>query len=70
VEEFCLLASRPYVTLSEERLIEPRLQGSAGEPPSLGGSGLVSRAQALARAEDQEGAKDRVQTPVDREPEV
>jgi hypothetical protein len=59
-EEFVFLCHAPCVTLSEERLTEPRLQGSAEEPPSPGGSGCLSQAWALARAEGWEGAKDRV----------
>ena len=38
-EEFVFLCHAPYVTLSKERLTEPRPRGSAREPPSLGGSG-------------------------------
>jgi len=43
-EEFVFLRHAPCVTLSEEWLTTPRLWDNAREPPSLGGSGRLSRA--------------------------
>jgi hypothetical protein len=68
-EEFVFLRHAPCVNLSEERLTGLRLLGSAKEPTSLGGSGRLSLARALASVEGW-GAKDWVQASVDREPEA
>jgi hypothetical protein len=43
-EEFVFLCHAPCMTLSEEWLTELPLQGCAGEPLSLVGSGHLSRA--------------------------
>jgi hypothetical protein len=69
-EGFVSLCHAPCVTLSEERLTAPHPLGSAGEPLSLGRSGRLSLAWALAGAEGRGETKDQVQTPVDREPEA
>ena len=58
------------MTLLEEWLIAPHLRLIAWEPPSLEGSRRLSLARALASTEGREGAKDRVQDSVDREPEA
>jgi hypothetical protein len=49
-------------------LTEPHPQGSVGEPPEPSGSGRIFSHRALAGAKGQEGAKNRVQAFVDREP--
>jgi hypothetical protein len=69
-EEFVFLPHTLCVTLSVEWLTMPCLLGSAREHPSLGGSGHLSQARALASGKGKKGAKDRVQTSADQEPEA
>jgi hypothetical protein len=67
----CLLASRPVRDPVERAVDRAALaRERRGAPPASMAWGVPFCARALARAEGREGAMDRVQATVDREPEA
>jgi hypothetical protein len=69
-EEFVFLRHAPCVTLSEERLIVPRLRGGAREPQALVAQGAQFRLEPWLALKAGREPRNRVQTLVDQEYEA